>query len=148
MSSFIEKILAGNAGEVVTVEPDYAVINDYDVPTGRPEAAAILRNNLNFADKYGCRYIQARGVGYQYMLNEVVKPVQIHHVRRKTRGNIRGKMRARNKCQRSRTCGVSAMDAAFAFLKDNRSAVSKKAIEIYTPGFSQPDKEVFLQHHM
>ena len=63
MSTFVEAILGGNAGTVVTVEPDYIVINDgvshaavedistvafpekvlviydHDVPTGRPEAA-------------------------------------------------------------------------------------------------------------
>ena len=101
MSTFVERLLGGKAGTVVTVEPDWIVINDgvshaaveeisavakpekvmviydHDVPTGRPEAAAILRKNLAFAEKYGCPYIQAEGVGYQYMLNEVVKPGQI-----------------------------------------------------------------------
>ena len=97
MSTFIERLLKGKAGSVVTVEPDYVIINDgvshsavddissvrypervlviydHDVPTGRPEAATILKNNLTFADEYGCNYIQAQGVGYQYMLNEIVK---------------------------------------------------------------------------
>ena len=101
MSTFVERLLGGKAGTVVTVEPDWIVINDgvshaaveeisavakpekvmviydHDVPTGRPEAAAILRKNLAFAEKYGCPYIQAEGVGYQYLLNEVVKPGQI-----------------------------------------------------------------------
>ena len=90
MSTFVERLLGGKAGTVVTVEPDWIVINDgvshaaveeisavakpekvmviydHDVPTGRPEAAAILRKNLAFAEKYGCPYIQAEGVGYQY----------------------------------------------------------------------------------
>ena len=67
----------GEKQVVVTVEPDWIVINDgvshaaveeisavakpekvmviydHDVPTGRPEAAAILRKNLAFAEKYG-----------------------------------------------------------------------------------------------
>ena len=101
MGKLIEKLLGGNTGSVVTVEPDYIVINDgvshaavdeistvaypqkvlviydHDVPTGRPEAAAILRKNLAFAEEYHCQYIQAEGTGYQYMVNEVVKPGQI-----------------------------------------------------------------------
>ena len=96
MGKLIEKLLGGNTGSVVTVEPDYIVINDgvshaavdeistvaypqkvlviydHDVPTGRPEAAAILRKNLAFAEEYHCQYIQAEGTGYQYMVNEVV----------------------------------------------------------------------------
>ena len=96
MSTFVEKVMGAKAGTVVTINPDYVVINDgvsaaavkeikavavpdkvlviydHDVPTGRPEAAAILRQNLMFAHKYGCKYIQAEGIGYQYMLNTVV----------------------------------------------------------------------------
>ena len=65
MGTFVENLLGGAAGTVVTVEPDYIVINDgvshaavdeistvaapekvlviydHDVPTGRPEAAAV-----------------------------------------------------------------------------------------------------------
>ena len=193
MSTFIESLLGGKSGEVVTVEPDYVVINDgvshsavddissvrypekvlviydHDVPTGRPEAAAILRKNLDFADKFGCRYIQAHGVGYQYMLNEVVKPGQIiigggSHagifgakgalginvsipelsriietgrystvVPETVSVNLEGKLPA----------NVSAVDAAFAFLKEYRETVRKKAIEIYAPELSQHDREVF-----
>ena len=101
MGTFIENVLGSAAGSVVTVEPDYVVINDgvshtavdeissvanpekvyviydHDVPTGRPEAAAILRKNLAFAQKYGCHYIQAKGIGYLYLLHEVIKPGQI-----------------------------------------------------------------------
>ena len=101
MGKRIEELLGGNAGNVVTVEPDYIVINDgvshaavdeistvaapqkvlviydHDVPAGRPESAAILRKNLAFAAKYGCAYIQAEGTGYQYLVNEVVKSGQI-----------------------------------------------------------------------
>lgn len=193
MSTFVEKLLGGNAGEVVTVEPDYAVINDgvshsatddissvrypkkvfviydHDVPTGRPEAAAILKKNLSFADKYGCVYVQAKGTGYQYMLNEIVKPGEIiigggsHSGIFGAKGalginvsvpelsrivetgrystvvpetvyvNLEGKLRD----------GISAMDSAFSFLKDNRESIRKKAIEIYAPELSQHDKEVF-----
>ena len=70
MSTFVEKVMGAKAGTVVTINPDYVVINDgvsaaavkeikavevpekvlviydHDVPTGRPEAAAILKQNL------------------------------------------------------------------------------------------------------
>lgn len=194
MSTFIERLLKGKAGSVVTVEPDYVIINDgvshsavdeissvrypervlviydHDVPTGRPEAAAILKKNLTFADEYGCKYIQAQGVGYQYMLNEIVKPEQIiigggsHASIFGAKGalginvsipelsrivetgrystvvpetvyvNLKGKLPE----------GVSAMDAAFTFMKDNRAVIKKKAIEIYAPELSQHEREVFL----
>lgn len=101
MGTFVETMFGAKAGSVVTVEPDYIVINDgvshaavdeittvaspervlviydHDVPAGRPEAAAILKKNLEFANRYGCTYIQAEGVGYQYLLDEVVRPGQI-----------------------------------------------------------------------
>lgn len=193
MASFIERLLNSQAESVVTVEPDFAVINDgvsnsavdeissvrypervyviydHDVPTGRPEAAAILRKNLAFADKYHCKYIQAKGAGYQYMLNEIVKPGQIvigagSHAgifgAKKALGinvsipelariietgrystvvpetvyvNLKGKLKD----------GVSAIDSAFAFLKNNRDLIRKKAIEIYAPELTQHELEVF-----
>lgn len=101
MGTFVETILGSAAGTIVTVEPDLIVINDgvshaavdeistvakpesvmviydHDVPTGRPEAAAVLRKNLAFAQRYGCTYIQSKGTGYQYLLNEVIRPGQI-----------------------------------------------------------------------
>lgn len=193
MSTFIESLLKGKTGSVVTVEPDYVIINDgvshsavdeistvrypervyviydHDVPTGRPEAAAILRKNLTFADNFHCQYVQAKGVGYNYMLDEIVKPgeiiigagshagifgakhalginVSIPELARivetgrystvipeTVRVNLEGRLRD----------NVSALDAAFAFLKANRAAVTKKAIEIYAPEFSQHELEVF-----
>lgn len=186
--------MKGNAGSVVTVEPDYVMINDgvshsavdeissvrypervfviydHDVPTGRPEAAAILKKNLEFADEYGCNYVQAQGVGYQYMLNEVVKPGQIV-IGGGSHASIFGAKGALGinvsvpelsrivETGRYSTVvpetvsvnlvgrlpeGVSATDAAFAFLKDNRSAIKKKAVEIYAPELSQHEREVFL----
>ncbi|MBR0392060.1 MAG: 3-isopropylmalate dehydratase [Oscillospiraceae bacterium] len=194
MGTFIENILGGAAGSVVTVEPDYVIINDgvshaavdeissvanpekvyviydHDVPTGRPEAAAILRKNLLFAQKYGCPYVQAKGVGYLYMLHEVVKPGQIvvgggshaavfgandalginvsipELARLAETGrfstvvpetvfvNLTGKLPE----------GISAMDAGFAFLQENRNTLQKKALEVYAPSFTQHEKEVFL----
>lgn len=101
MSTFIEKMLGKPAGTAATVTPNYIVINDgvshravdeitavadrervwviydHDVPTGTPQGSDRLKKNLMFAKKYGCRYIQAKGVGYQYMLNCVVKPGEI-----------------------------------------------------------------------
>ena len=101
MSTFIERIMGEPAGQVATIMPDYVVINDgishaavdeikavaepgkvwviydHDVPTGSPLAADILRKNLTFAETYGCHYVQAKGIGYQYMFHEVVKPGEI-----------------------------------------------------------------------
>lgn len=168
MGTFVENLLGGAAGTVVTVEPDYIVINDgvshaavdeistvaapekvlviydHDVPTGRPEAAAILRKNLDFALKYNCQYIQSEGAGYQYMVNEVVKPGQII-IGGGSHGSIFGAVGAlginvsipelarvtetgRYSIVVPETVfvnltgtlkeGVSVMDAAFAFLKE------------------------------
>ncbi len=194
MNTFVEKLLGGSAGTVVTVEPDYAVINDgvshaatdnissvrypgrvlviydHDVPTGRPEAAAVLRKNLRFAEQYGCQYVQAKGVGYQYMLNELVQPGQII-VGGGTHASIFGSKGALGinvsilelerivetgrysivvpetvfvNLKEQLLGGVSAMDAAFAFLKDNRATIRKKAIEVHAPAFSQHERAVFL----
>ncbi|SCP98144.1 aconitase family protein [Anaerobium acetethylicum] len=101
MSTFIERILGKEAGSVATIMADYVVINDgisnaavdeisavgnqekvwvihdHDVPTGSTEAAGILRKNLEFATRNGCHYVQAQGVGYQYMLNDIIKPGEI-----------------------------------------------------------------------
>ena len=75
MSTFVERLLGGKAGTVVTVEPDWIVINDgvshaaveeisalakpqkvmviydHDVPTLLPESAAIIIKNLAIAEK-------------------------------------------------------------------------------------------------
>ena len=194
MRSFIENILGGEVGSVVTVEPDYVILNDgvshaavddissvaypekvyviydHDVPTGRPEAAAILRKNLIFAQKYGCPYVQAKGVGYLYMLREVVKPGQIvigggsHGAIFGTKGvlglNVSVPELARvvetgrfstvipeTVCvslNSSLTEGVSALDAGLAFLKLYRGSVEKKALEIYAPTLNGHEREVFL----
>lgn len=101
MATLIETMLGASAGAIVTVRPDHVVITDgpshkavqsvksvaapgkvtvifdHDVPTGSPEAAAILREINTFAHQYGCRFVQSVGVGCQWMLNEVVKPGQI-----------------------------------------------------------------------
>ena len=194
MSTFIETVLGGAAGSVVTIEPDVVVINDgvshaavdeigsvahpervyviydHDVPTGRPEAAAILRKNLLFAQKFGCHYVQAKGIGYLYLLHEVAKPGQVvvgggsHAAIFGVNGvlgiNVSVPELARLvETGRFSTVvpetvfvnlegtlpeGVSAMDAAFAFLRDNHGALQKKALEIYAPTFTQHEKEVFL----
>lgn len=193
MTALIEELLGGRAGTVVTVEPNYAVINDgvsnaavddistvaypdrvfviydHDVPTGRPEAAAVLRKNLAFAETYHCRYVQAEGIGYQYMVNEIVKPGQIV-AGAGSHGSIFGAVGAlginvsvpelsrivetgRYSIVVPETVTVSleselgegsgAMDAALYFLK-HTSDLKRKAVEVYAPSFDLHEKEVFL----
>lgn len=194
MRSFIETILGGKAGSVVTVEPDYVILNDgvshaavdeissvaypekvyviydHDVPTGRPEAAAILRKNLLFAQKYGCPYVQAKGVGYLHMLREVAKPGQIvigggSHAAIFGGNGILGLNVSIPELARvvetgrfstvipetvyveltGNLCeGVSALDAGLAFLSQYRGAIEKKALEIYAPSLNAHEREVFL----
>ena len=191
MSTFVERILGGPAGSVVTVEPDWIVINDgvshaavdeisavaapekvlviydHDVPSGSPAAADILRKNLGFAERYGCRYIQAQGVGYQYMLNEMVKPGQIV-LGAGSHGSIFGAAGALGLnlsipelarvvetgrystivpetvtvCVNGRLReGVSIMDAALAFLKEQKE-LSGKAVEFVCPTLTDHEKAV------
>lgn len=193
MSTFAERILGGACGTVVTVEPDIIVVNDgvshgaikdvqhvaypdrvyviydHDVPTGRPEAAAILKENLTFARTYGCRYIQAQGTGYQYLCNEVVGSGQII-AGGGSHGAIYGAREALGidvslpelariiETGRYSTVvpetvylnltgalpeGVTALDAGLAFLELGKE-LKKKALEVYAPSFSQHEKEVFL----
>ena len=194
MGTFVENILGSAAGSVVTVEPDYIIINDgvshaavdeigsvanpdkvyvvydHDVPTGRPEAAAILRKNLSFAQKYGCHYVQAKGIGYLYLMREVVKRgriavgggshaaifgangalginVSVPELARLVETGRFSTVVPETVCLNLNgrlTEGVSAMDAAFAFLQENREALQKKALEVYAPTFTQHEKEVFL----
>lgn len=101
MSTFIETLLGAEQGSIAIIKPDYMIINDgvsstaidriatvgnqdkvwvfhdHDVPTGSPAAAEILKKNLAFARKHGCHYVQAEGIGYQYLLDEEAKPGQI-----------------------------------------------------------------------
>lgn len=191
MGTLIETMLGGTAGTVVTVEPDFIVINDgmshaavdeisavaapqkvlviydHDVPTGRPEGAEILRKNLAFAEKYGCRYIQAKGTGYQYMLDEVVMPGQII-IGGGTHGSIFGAKGALGinisipelarvvetgrystvvpetryvSLTGSLQDGVSMMDAALAVL-DKAEDISQKAVEFYCPAMNAHQKAV------
>lgn len=191
MSTFVERILGGPAGSVVTITPDYVVINDgvsnaavdeistvdapekvlviydHDVPAGSPEAANILRKNLMFARKYGCRYVQAAGIGYQYMLNELVKPGQII-IGGGSHGSIFGAKGALGvnvsipelarvvetgrysiivpetvSVTARGTCGdgISAIDAALAFLKQEQG-IAGKAVEFYCPALSKEQQAV------
>ena len=102
MAKMIEKLLNASVGSVVTVMPDWTVINDgpthkvtdearsvaapdrvlvffdHDVPTGSPESAAIFGKINRFARAHGCRFIQSAGVGYCHMLRQdTVRPGQI-----------------------------------------------------------------------
>ncbi len=191
MGKFVERLLGGPAGTVVTVEPDYIVINDgvshsavdeiagvaapervlviydHDVPTGRPEAAAVLKKNLAFAERFGCQYIQAEGIGYQYMANEVVKPGEIV-IGGGSHGSIFGAKGAlginvsvpelARVVETGRYSvvvpeteavavtgqlreGVSIMDAVLAFLAEKKE-LEKKAVEFYCPSLDQHQREV------
>lgn len=191
MGTFVENMLGGTAGTVVTVEPDYIVINDgvshaavndistvaapekvlvvydHDVPAGRPEAADILRRNLAFARRYGCTYIQAKGAGYQYMADEVVKPGQII-IGGGTHGSIFGAKGALGinvsipelarvtetgrysivipetvpvSLKGTLREGISIMDAALSFLKE-KTGLERKAVEFYCPTLDEHQKQV------
>ncbi len=192
MGTFIEKFLGKEEGSVVIMFPDYVVINDgvssaavdeistvanqdnvwvfhdHDVPTGSSAAADILRKNLAFAKKYGCHYVQAKGVGYQYLLDEVVKPGQIV-VGAGSHGSIYGSIGALgidvsipelarvvetgryslvvpktvNLTVRGELAdSVSVMDAVNTFLAKEHD-VKDKVIEIYAPTLDAQQKSVF-----
>lgn len=192
MGTFIEKILKKEVGSVATILPDYIVINDgvshtvvdeislvfdpqrvwvfhdHDVPTGSPEAANILRKNLKFAQKFGCHYVQAKGTGYQYMLDEVIKPGEIV-IGGGSHGSIFGAKQALGinvsipelaRIVETGRCsitvpesvfvtiigklseGVNIMDAAMDFLAKGYD-VKGKVIEIYCPTLDDHQKAVF-----
>lgn len=101
MATLIETMLGASAGSIVTVKPDYTVITDgpsnkatelvksvaapekvvvifdHDVPTGSPEAAFTWKRINTFAHTYNCKFVQNVGIGYNWMLSEVVKPGDI-----------------------------------------------------------------------
>ena len=101
MAAMIESMLGASAGSIVTVKPDYTVITDgpsnrvtemvksvaapekvvvifdHDVPTGSPEAAFTWKRIHTFAHTYSCKFVQNVGIGYNWMMNEVVKPGDI-----------------------------------------------------------------------
>lgn len=99
-----EKILGGSAGQFVVVKPDYLVINDgighkavglvekakgiankdkiiividHDVPAGDSKGAAIFQQLVSFSKEYDIKFIQARGISYQVVLDSYVKPGQV-----------------------------------------------------------------------
>lgn len=193
MATFVEQLLGGAAGEIVTIEPDYIVINDgvssaavedistvaapekvlvvydHDVPTGRPEAAEVLKKNFAFAKKYGTQYIQAKGIGYQYLVNEVVKPGQIvigggsHGSIYAAKGALGIDVSIPELARVVETnrysvvvpetvyvslegklgAGVSMMDAALTFLKEVHE-LKRKAVEFYCPTLDLHEREVLL----
>lgn len=97
----IEKLLGAPAGTVVTVKPDWIVVNggpsyiaaqeaknvadparvqvyfDHHVPAGAPEDSHVFDIIRDFAQKFGCQFLQAKGIAYQYMLDQVIKPGEI-----------------------------------------------------------------------
>lgn len=99
-----EKILGGVAGQNATVKLDYLLMNDgigneavdlidktkgianndniiividHDVPAGDSKGAAIFQKLVAFSKEYGIKFIQAKGCGYQVLLDEYVKPGQV-----------------------------------------------------------------------
>lgn len=101
MAAMIETLLGAAAGTSVTVTPDHLVITDgpshkvtetvksvadpkkvmvifdHDVPTGSPEGADIFGKINRFARNNDCNFVQSVGVGYAWMLSEIVKPGEI-----------------------------------------------------------------------
>lgn len=101
MATLIESMLGASAGSIVTVKPDCVVVTDgpsnkvtelvtsvaapekvtvifdHDVPTGSPEAAFTWKRIHTFAQKFNCKFVQNVGIGYSWMLHEVVKPGDI-----------------------------------------------------------------------
>ncbi|MDS0528506.1 aconitase family protein [Clostridium sp. SHJSY1] len=102
--TMIEKILGEKAGQVVTIKPDYLVINDgighksvdlidkkrgiadkdkviiiidHDVPAGDSEGAAIFQKLVRFSKEYGIKFIQAQGASYAVMLDSYAKAGQV-----------------------------------------------------------------------
>ncbi len=99
--SLIEKLLSASAGSVATIEPDWVVVNDsygrevvaqakgvkypertlvfhdHDVPTGSSDAASVFKAINEFSQKYKTEFVQAKGIGYCYMLDGIVKPGNI-----------------------------------------------------------------------
>ena len=193
MSTFIEKILGDKEGSVVTIKPNHVIVNDgvshavvdevkkagnyskvwvfhdHDVPTGRPEAAAVLRQNLAFADENSYEYVQAKGIGYQYLLNEVVQSGEIL-VGGGSHASIFGAKKALGinvsipELARIIETGryslivpetihlevigelkdhVEVMDAAMHFLAVEQD-LKNKVIEVYCPTLTDAEKAVFL----
>lgn len=191
MDTCIEKILGQPSGTIVTINPDYIVINDgishgavdeissvenpdkvwviydHDVPTGSPEAAEVLRKNLMFADQYGCQYVQAQGVGYQYMLREAVKSGDII-IGGGSHGSIFGAKGALGinvsipelaritetgrysmivpetvqiALSGEKKAGISALDIGLAMIKDIGD-VKGKSVELYCPALNEADQAI------
>jgi 3-isopropylmalate/(R)-2-methylmalate dehydratase large subunit len=187
----IEKLLGQSAGQIARIEPDYIVITDgishaavneitavenpdkvlviydHDVPTGSPESADILRKNFEFSQKFNCRYIQAKGLGYQYMIDEMVKKGEIiigggNHASVFGSKGALGLNVSRPELARvvetgrfsiivpetvyisvtgSLQSGVSIFDAALAFLS-HMPNLSGKVIEFYCPTLSEHEQTV------
>lgn len=191
MATFIERMLGAKAGTAVKVVPDLVILNDgicytaaemassvkspekvrvifdHDVPTGAPEAARVFGIIRKFAKENGLKFIQAKGVGYQYLLDTEVKPGQIviqggsHAAIYGSAGalgiSVSGTELARILENDSYSAvvpetvvvaiigslnnGVSVMDAAMTFLSEN-PCVAGKAIEFVAPSLNAHEKAV------
>lgn len=191
MRTYIETILGGEAGTVATITPDHVIVNDgvshaaveeaasagysgkvwvfhdHDVPTGSAEAANILKKNLAFAVKNGYEYVQAKGIGYQFLLNEIVEPDEII-VGGGSHGSIFGAKNALGinvsipelariletgrysvivpetvslTVTGNLRSGVTIMDGAMDFLAKNKG-LKGKVVEIHCPGLDRHQKAV------
>ncbi|MFT9190956.1 MAG: aconitase family protein [Liquorilactobacillus sp.] len=92
----IEKIMGSKQGEQAEITPNIIVLNDYseidsilnkikavndnkqlkifidqDVPSGDPRTSELFGELTKFSKKYQIDFIQAKGIGYSYLLNEI-----------------------------------------------------------------------------
>ncbi len=165
--SLIEKLLKAKEGSVATIEPDWMVVNDsygrevaaqtksvkypertlvfhdHDVPTGSSDAAAVFKEILEFSRKYGTEFIQAEGIGYSYMLDNIVKaknivihagnhasvfaaggalglkvsPVELSRTLEGGKYSLVVPKTCKVKIEGTLKCGISAMDLGFSLVK-------------------------------
>lgn len=97
----IESFLGAGEGSEVLLHPDYIIVNDgpssvaldyvrqvkdkdqvlvfhdHDVPTGSSSGAALYKRLNNFRKQYDLRFIAAKGIAYQHLVDEVVKPGEL-----------------------------------------------------------------------
>jgi 3-isopropylmalate/(R)-2-methylmalate dehydratase large subunit len=176
--SFVERILGSETGKTTSVKPDLIIVNDgvsstvvdmvsrveslpqiiviydHDVPTGSSESAGVFIKINRFAKQFGLEFVQGKGIGYQYLLDEVIQSGQIiagggSHTSifgEKRALGINLPIDALKKVIETGTCditvpetvrvkiegglkeNVDAMDAAFTFLAENKN-IAGKAIE-------------------
>ena len=191
MSTFVETMLGAPAGQPARITPDLVVVNDgichtavemagmvrspakvrvifdHDVPTGQPEAAWVFGEIRRFAKSNGMRFIQAQGVGYQYLLEQEVRPGMIA-VQGGSHASIYGSVGALGinvsatelarvlehdyynaivpetvtvRVEGTLPAGTTMMDAAMVFLSDN-PCLAGKSVEFSAPTLDAHQKAV------